>query len=115
MTNKKYRGLTARDAAAKYCLHWTWLGYLEAWSSDNEPDRNKPDYQWKKEIRDKTNKELSDELKAMLRMAPDPLEESDPLDPNQVEIQKNREIHRGRLPREEGEAGKSPNVCSSGI
>ncbi len=99
--------MTAREAAERYCSHWIWEGYCGAW-----PRRNAPNLPvTEDDERENARQAVSDELKAMLRLAFERGEEEEPSAPNPTESQKVKPIRRGRLPKKKGETGQVPIIA----
>ncbi len=98
--------MTAREAAERYCSHWIWAGYCGAWPRSNEP--NLPVTE---DERENARRAVSDELKAMLRLAFERGEEEEPSAPNPTESQEVKPIRRGRLPKKKGETGQVPIIA----
>ena len=96
MTNCEKPGLTARDAAEKYCLESTWACYVSAWRDDPTLAASPSDHDWVKFHREKMRTAVSNELKEMLKLAFKTEEETASKDVPQVESRKI--LHSGNLP-----------------
>ena len=98
-------GMTAREAVAQFCTHWTGFNYLDAWPSEKEPYPDVPEA-----VREEARRAASDELKAMLRLAFERDDEEAPTAPDQDKGHKIKPIRKGRLPKQKGQAGQSPII-----